>query len=33
MKGQFVDGHERDDVVDHRQNRFLPEMLSYQPRM
>jgi hypothetical protein len=23
-KGQFVDGHERDDVVSYRQNIFLP---------
>jgi hypothetical protein len=24
LKGQYVDGHERDDVVTYRQNVFLP---------
>ncbi|KAJ2923502.1 hypothetical protein H1R20_g13591, partial [Candolleomyces eurysporus] len=32
-KGQFVDGHERDDVVDHRQNRFLPQVSELLSRM
>ncbi|RDX52070.1 hypothetical protein OH76DRAFT_1346002 [Lentinus brumalis] len=29
--GQFVDGHERGDVVDYRQTRFLPVMLEHDP--
>jgi hypothetical protein len=32
-KGQYVDGHERQDVVHYRQNIFLPAWIRYQPRM
>jgi hypothetical protein len=31
--GQFVDGHERDDVVAYRQNIFLPAMAELDPKM
>ena len=31
--GQFVDGHEREDVVAYRQNTFLPKMADLEPRM
>ncbi|KZP15579.1 hypothetical protein FIBSPDRAFT_750052 [Athelia psychrophila] len=31
-KGQYVDGHERPDVVDYRQNKFLPEWSKYKDR-
>lgn len=33
LKGQYVDGHERDDVVQYRQQVFLPQMAEYMPRM
>jgi hypothetical protein len=32
-KGQYVDGHERDDVVYYRENVFLPQWRRYQERM
>jgi hypothetical protein len=32
-KGQYVDGHERSDVVDYRQNVFLPAMAEYTNQM
>lgn len=32
-KGQYVDGHERDDVVRYRQQVFLPQMVEYMSRM
>ena len=32
-KGQYVDGHERDDVVQYRQQVFLPQMAEYMSRM
>jgi hypothetical protein len=32
-KEQFVDGHERSDVVDKRQNKFLPAMAKLEPWM
>ncbi|KAG2344596.1 hypothetical protein BDR05DRAFT_882039, partial [Suillus weaverae] len=32
-KGQYVDGHEHEDVVHYRQNVFLPAWIHYQPRM
>ncbi|KAF8155272.1 hypothetical protein BJ912DRAFT_453668 [Pholiota molesta] len=31
-KGQYVDGHEREDVVDYRQNVFLPAMARLRAR-
>ena len=31
--GQYVDGHEREDVVDYRQNIFLPAMAELEARM
>jgi len=30
---QYVDGHERADIVDYRQNVFLPEWSVKQPRL
>jgi hypothetical protein len=33
LKGQYVDGHERPDVVHYRQNVFLPAMEIYERRM
>ena len=32
-KGQYVDGHERSDVVHYRQNTFLPVWYSFEQRM
>ncbi|KAH8825979.1 hypothetical protein DL96DRAFT_1466400, partial [Flagelloscypha sp. PMI_526] len=32
-KGQYVDGHEREDVVHFRQNKFLPALQSLRSRM
>jgi hypothetical protein len=32
-KGQYADGHERPDVVDYRQNKFLPAWAKIQERM
>jgi len=32
-KGQYVDGHEREDVVSYRQNKFLPSWYALEPRM
>ena len=32
-KGQYADGHERSDVVDYRNNHFLPAMAQLQPWM
>ncbi|KAJ6521374.1 hypothetical protein DFH09DRAFT_1097822 [Mycena vulgaris] len=32
-KGQYADGHERPDVVDYQQNKFLPGWASIQERM
>ena len=32
-KGVYMDGHERDDVVEHRQNVFLPRMEGYKQWM
>ena len=32
-KGQYVDGHEHEDVVRYRQNVFLPAWIHYQPQM
>ena len=32
-KGVYMDGHERPDVVEYRNNTFLPLMASYQERM
>lgn len=32
-KGVYVDGHEREDVVQYRNNVFLPKMAEYQHRM
>ena len=32
-KGQYVDGHKRDDVVRYRQQVFLPQMVEYMSRM
>ena len=32
-KGQYVDGHEREDVVSFRQNKFLPSWYALEPRM
>lgn len=32
-KGQFVDGHERGDVVDQQQSKFLPAIAKVQPSM
>jgi hypothetical protein len=31
--GQYVDGHERADVVAYRKTKFLPQMLEWQQRM
>lgn len=31
--GQYVDGHEREDVVEYRQNRFLPAWCALESRM
>ncbi|KAH9952405.1 hypothetical protein BGW80DRAFT_1452516 [Lactifluus volemus] len=33
LKGQYVNGHERPDVVHYRQNVFLPVMEQYEARM
>jgi hypothetical protein len=30
-KGQYVDGHEQEDVVDYRQNVFLPHWANIKP--
>ena len=32
-KGQYVDGHEREDVVSFQQNKFLPSWYVLEPRM
>ncbi|KAJ7135030.1 hypothetical protein C8R43DRAFT_852075, partial [Mycena crocata] len=32
-KGQYADGHERPDVVDYRNNKFLPAWYKIQARM
>ncbi|KAF8881271.1 hypothetical protein CPB84DRAFT_1751214 [Gymnopilus junonius] len=32
-KGQYVDGHEHEDVVDYRQKFYLPKWYELQPRM
>jgi hypothetical protein len=32
-KGIYVDGHERSEVVNYRQNLFIPKMLEYRKRM
>lgn len=32
-KGLYYDGHERPDVVDYRQNEFLPQMAEYKRRL
>lgn len=32
-KGQYADGHEREDVVQYRQEVFLPQMIAYFSRM
>ncbi|KIM53833.1 hypothetical protein SCLCIDRAFT_17815 [Scleroderma citrinum Foug A] len=32
-KGQYIDGHEREDVVSFRQNKFLPSWYALEPRM
>ncbi|KAH9923506.1 uncharacterized protein B0H18DRAFT_1105310 [Fomitopsis serialis] len=32
-RGQFIDGHERDDVVAYRQGTFLPEMLKHEQNL
>ena len=32
-KGQYVDGHERKDVVDYRKNVYLPKWYEMEPRM
>ena len=32
-KGLYFDGHDRPDVVDYRQNVFLPAMKAYEPRL
>lgn len=32
-RGQFADGHEREDVVDYRMNKFIPEFMKYLRRM
>ena len=29
-KGVYVDGHEREDVIEYRQKEFLPQMAYYQ---
>ncbi|KAI0285598.1 hypothetical protein BC826DRAFT_918689, partial [Russula brevipes] len=29
LKGQYFDGHERDDVIRYRQEKFLPQMAEY----
>ena len=29
-KGVYMDGHEREDVVDYRQNSYLPKITNYQ---
>ena len=31
-KGQYVDGHEREDVVEYRQNKFLPELAKIEAK-
>jgi len=31
--GQYVDGHERDDVVKYRQEVFLPRWIAFEPRL
>ena len=33
QKGYYTDGHNRDDIVDYRDNVFLPRMLQYEKRM
>jgi len=30
-EGIYVDGHERKDVVNYRQNEFLPQLAALQP--
>ena len=32
-KGVYMDGHERDDVVDYRNNSFLPALKEFEKRM
>ncbi|CAE6514514.1 unnamed protein product, partial [Rhizoctonia solani] len=32
-RGQFADGHEREDVVDFRMNNFIPKWTALEPRM
>jgi len=32
-KGLYYDGHERPDVVDYRQNEFIPRLLAYRDRL
>ena len=32
-KGLYYDGHERPDVVDYRQNEFIPQLLAYRNRL
>lgn len=32
-RGQFADGHEREDVVDFRMNNFIPKWSKIEPRM
>ncbi|KDN33743.1 hypothetical protein RSAG8_13174, partial [Rhizoctonia solani AG-8 WAC10335] len=32
-RGQFADGHEREDVVDYRMNHFIPKWLEFECRM
>jgi len=32
-KGLYFDGHDRPDVVEYRQNSFLPAMMEYAPRL
>jgi hypothetical protein len=32
-KGLYFDGHDRPDVVEYRQNVFLPAMKEYEPRL
>lgn len=33
VKGQYIDGHERADVVEYRQNVFIPKWEEFQKRM
>lgn len=32
-RGQFADGHECEDVVNYRQNTFIPKWFELEPRM